>query len=218
VFADMLHVYHATGARTSELCHALVRDFMPRTRQLCLGKHKRVRTQKKAALRNIQLGNEVLALLERNVAGKNPQEPLFSRPNGKPWTQTDVNERLRAVKRAAAAHHQPVRAHITPYSFRDLYISELLMLATPIFQVAKMAGTSLEEIDRTYGHFFNKDLAQAQAKLDADRRRRHRAGRRAGRIQQPTAQRYTKPNSRKSSSGLDSRRVLPTRLTGERRT
>jgi hypothetical protein len=30
VFADLLRAYHATGARTSELCSALVRDFMPR--------------------------------------------------------------------------------------------------------------------------------------------------------------------------------------------
>jgi hypothetical protein len=42
VFADMLRVNYETGARTSELCLALVRDFMPRTRQICLGKHKRM--------------------------------------------------------------------------------------------------------------------------------------------------------------------------------
>ncbi len=40
VFADMLQVYHATGSRTSELCDALVRDFMPRTQQISLGSHK----------------------------------------------------------------------------------------------------------------------------------------------------------------------------------
>ncbi len=171
-FADMLRVYHATGARTSELCGALVRDFMPRTKQLCLGKHKRVRTQSNPSVRNIQLGDETFAILVRNVQGKSSSEPLFSRASGTAWTQEQVNERLRAVKKAAAKHQEVVRQHITPYSFRDLYITELLMLGVPTFQVAKMAGTSLREIERTYGHFFNHDLAIAQAKLDAARRER----------------------------------------------
>jgi hypothetical protein len=68
-----------------------------------------------------------------------------------------------------------VRGHITPYSFRDLYISELLMIGTPLFQVAKMAGTSTFEVEKTYGHFFNHDLAAAQEKLDAIRANRVRA-------------------------------------------
>lgn len=46
------------------------------------------------------------------------------------------------------------------------------MIGTPTFQVAKMAGTSLGEIERTYGHFFNHDLAAAQARLAEIRQQR----------------------------------------------
>jgi integrase len=84
VFADLLTVYHATGARTSELCDAVVRDFMPRTGQLCLGKHKRVRTQGNPTLRNIQIGGSIAKVLERNSRGKHPDAPLFNHIDGGP--------------------------------------------------------------------------------------------------------------------------------------
>jgi integrase len=44
-FADMLRVYHATGARTTELANAKVRDFSPRSRQILLKEHKRSRSE-----------------------------------------------------------------------------------------------------------------------------------------------------------------------------
>jgi integrase len=176
VFADMLHVYHATGARTSELCAAVVRDFMPRTRQICLGKHKRVRTQRNPTLRNIQIGRPIYEILARNSRGKPPQAPLFSHDDGSRWDLDQVNKRLKRVIVLANARGQVVRDHFTAYSFRDLYISELLMIGTPTFQVAKLAGTSMGEIERTYGHFFNRDLATAQARLDDERARRTQSG------------------------------------------
>jgi integrase len=168
-FADMLRVYHATGARTGELCDAVVRDFMPSTKQLCLGKHKRTTTQRNPTVRNIQLGDDALAAVVRHVGSRAPDAPLFTRRDGTAWNQNDVNRRFRGVRKIAKEREQPIRAHITPYSFRHLYISELLMIGTPIFQVAKMAGTSSHEIERTYGHFFNRDLADAQRKLDRRR-------------------------------------------------
>lgn len=170
VFADMLRLYYATGCRTSELCQTLVRDFMPRTKQICLGKHKRVRTQHNPSVRNIQVGESTLDILCRNARGKQSDQPLFSREQGDPWNQDLVNKRLKAVRKLAVSQGDVIRDHITPYSFRDLYISELMMLGTPPFQVAKMAGTSLREIERTYGHFFNHDLASAQARLEEARR------------------------------------------------
>lgn len=170
-FGDMMVVYHATGARTSELCDAVVRDFMPSTKQICLGKHKRTTTQTNPTIRNIQLGAKALAAVRRNVEGKGPGDPLFTRESGDRWVQNDVNRRFREVRKLAAKKEQKIRDHITPYSFRHLYISELLMIGTPVFQVAKMAGTSASEIEKTYGHFYNRDLAAAQSKLDRRRAR-----------------------------------------------
>jgi len=172
VFVDMLRVYHATGPRTSELCVAQVRDFMPRTSQLCLGKHKRSQTQHNPTVRTIQINKEIVGILVRNAEGKTPREPLFTHEDGTAWNTNQVTKRLNKIIELAGEHDQHVRTHITPYSFRDLYISELLMIGTEPFKVAKMAGTSLREIERTYGHFFNEDLATAQAQLMETRDRR----------------------------------------------
>lgn len=187
VFGDMMHVYHSTGARTGELCEARVRDFMPRTSQLCLGKHKRTNTASNPTIRNIQLTGEALTAVKRNIEGKAPDAPLFSRPTGK-WTQNDVNRQFRKVRTLAGEKKQPIRPHLTPYSFRHLYISELLMLGTPLWKVAKMAGTSAGEIERTYGHFFNQDLAAAQRQLDRRRARAKKGGKASGKTSQHDAE------------------------------
>lgn len=173
-FADMLKVYHATGPRTSELCVAQVRDFMPRTSQLCLGKHKRSRTQNNPSLRTIQVGEQIIEVLMRNAKGKSPSDPLFTHEDGKAWDMGQITKRIKKIIALACDHGQEVRSHITIYSFRDLYISELLMIGTEPFKVAKMAGTSLREIERTYGHFFNEDLAIAQAQLEKVRKKRRK--------------------------------------------
>lgn len=166
-FEDILRVYYATGARTGELCTLNVRDFHPRTRQLTLGKHKRVRTQRNATLRTIQLGDDAYEILERHCNGKGPDAPIFTQHDGTRWTMDWLVRRFADVRQIAG-----VRGHITIYSFRDLYISELLMEGVTPFEVSKMAGTSLKEIERTYGHFFNHKLAEAQAKLDRARTER----------------------------------------------
>jgi integrase len=171
-FADLLRTYHATGARTSELCEARVRDFMPRTKQICLGKHKRTRTQHNPAVRNIQADDDLMEIIVRNAHDKQPDDPLFTHRDSRAWNQGEVNARLRALKLLAAECGQVVRDHVTPYSFRDLYISELLMLGVEPFKVSKMAGTSLREIERTYGHFYNHDLATAQERLARARKQR----------------------------------------------
>lgn len=173
-FADMLKAYHATGARTSELCLVQVRDFMPRTSQLCLGKHKRSRTQHNPTLRTMQIGTELAEIFSKHARGKRATDPLFTHDDGKPWNLDQVNRRLNMLIELAAEHDQIVRDVITPYSFRDLYITELLMLGTEPFKVGKMAGTSVKEIERTYGHFFNEDLAFAQKRLDKARAKKNK--------------------------------------------
>ena len=58
---------------------------------------------------------------------------------------------------------------ITIYSFRHLWISEMLMAGVDVLLVARMAGTSVAMIERVYGHFRNQSYQEAQAKLDRER-------------------------------------------------
>ncbi len=55
------------------------------------------------------------------------------------------------------------------YSFRHLWISEMLMAGVDVLLVARMAGTSVAMIERVYGHFRNQSYQEAQAKLDRER-------------------------------------------------
>jgi integrase len=163
-FADMLRCYYHTGARTSELAEAVVEDFQVRTRRLVLKKHKRTRTMKVAEVRVITLNDEVFGILNRLCKGRKSDEPIFRQDNGSAWNKDLLAERFRKVRELAS-----VDLHITIYDFRHLWISEALMAGVDIFTVAKMAGTSVQMIEMTYGHLRGGHLEDAQRCLDAAR-------------------------------------------------
>ena len=145
-FGDMLRVYHATGARTSELTVAVVRQFSARTQQIVLGKHKRSNTQKVATVRHINLNDEALGILQRRTEGRQPDDFIFMTAWNKPWTKKTVNRRLHSVERIARALGHTVRKGVTIYDFRHLWISDALMNGVDIVTAAKMAGTSVRMI------------------------------------------------------------------------
>jgi integrase len=165
-FADMLRCYYHTGARTSELADALAKDFQVRTRKLVLKKHKRTQTMKVAEARVITLNAEAFAILNRQCQGKGQDEPIFTQGNASPWNKDLLDERFRKVRKLAG-----VRDKITLYDFRHLWISEALMAGVDIFTVAKMAGTSVQMIEQTYGHLRAAHLEDAQRSLDRARAR-----------------------------------------------
>jgi integrase len=165
---DLLRCFHATGARTSELLTARAGDFQPRTRQLILGKHKRSNTLRDPRPRAISLNLDAFAVVERWCEGQAPDAHIFTQPrNGRPWDRHSVADRFRAIRERAG-----VRASVTIYSFRHLWISEMLMAGVDVLLVARMAGTSVAMIERVYGHFRNQSYQDAQARLDAERARR----------------------------------------------
>jgi integrase len=156
-FADLLRVYHATGARTSELANCDVRDFLPSAKQIVMGKHKRSKTLREAASRRITLNTESLSIVKRCCQGKEPTDPIFADPHGNRWTSSSLDIRLKRVRKMAG-----VRDEITIYSFRHLWISQALMAGVDIATVAKMAGTSVAMIEKVYGHFSADHMTEAQ--------------------------------------------------------
>jgi integrase len=164
-FPEMLRVYHATGARTSELAVARVRDFSARSRQIVLGKHKRTNTEKVASIRHINLSDETLDILQRLCERRGPDEALFKRRCGNPWTKDTLDDRFCSVWRIAVALGTGVREDATIYSFRDLWISDALMAGVDVMTVARMAGTSVRMIETVYGHFRTDHFAEAQRRV-----------------------------------------------------
>ncbi len=171
-FGDMLRVYYATGARTTELAQARVRDFSARSRQIILREHKRARTQREATPRHINLNDTALEILGRLCKDRDGEEFIFQRPWGKPWTKKTLNTRLRSVRRIAVSLGSKVREDVTVYDFRHLWISEAMMAGVDLITVARMAGTSVRMIETVYGHFRMDHFAEAQRRLEEQRQAR----------------------------------------------
>jgi integrase len=56
-----------------------------------------------------------------------------------------------------------------PYALRHTGISQWLAAGVPIFDVSRYAGTSLQMIERTYGHLVAGSVESARARLDTFR-------------------------------------------------
>jgi site-specific recombinase XerD len=89
---------------------------------------------------------------------------VFHRQSGGPYSGGNIAERFQTVRRRSG-----VRISITIYSFRHVWISEMLMAGVDVLLVAGMTGTSMAMIERVYGHFRNQSYQDAQTKLDRER-------------------------------------------------
>jgi integrase len=146
-FANLLRCYYAIGPRTGELGQIRVCDVELRKRQITLGKHKREKTLAEPKARTLTLNADALAIIGGLCEDKRPEETAFNQPNGKPWTTRQLDKYFALAREAAN-----VRDTITIYSFRHLWITDLLEAGTGIALIADMAGTSIRQIERTYGH------------------------------------------------------------------
>ena len=160
----MIRLYHATGARTYELIAVRAGDFQRVTRQIVLGHHKRTHTLKEPRPRQVYLNETSIRIMVRLCEGLALDAYVFQRPSGAAFTNVNIAERFQTVRKRAG-----VRASITIYSFRHLWISEMLMAGVDVLLVARMAGTSVAMIERVYGHFRNQSYQEAQARLDRER-------------------------------------------------
>jgi integrase len=65
-----------------------------------------------------------------------------------------------AVKAAGLSHR-------TPYSLRHTFASFAIAAGIPTFEIARMMGTSIEQIETTYGHLLPDALERGRAALEA---------------------------------------------------
>jgi integrase len=57
--------------------------------------------------------------------------------------------------------------HRAPYALRHTFASFSIAAGVSLFELARFMGTSVEQIDRTYGHLLPDSLERARAALDA---------------------------------------------------
>ena len=57
--------------------------------------------------------------------------------------------------------------HRTPYALRHMFASFAIAAGIATFEIARMMGTSIEQIEKTYGHLLPDALDRGRAALEA---------------------------------------------------
>ncbi len=129
-------------------------DFDKRTRELTIGKDKSGKP------RRIIIPDRVAKFLEEQIKDKLPAAPLFMRSNGARWNKDNWN-----IPIAEASATAKLTSGITAYTLRHSVITDLVNSGLAILTVAQISDTSVEMIERHYGHLNRAAAEQALAGL-----------------------------------------------------
>jgi len=181
---EILRVLYLTGARPGELCSAIGSDYVSSTKQLRLLQWKNGKKTKLA--RRIVLSSEAASIVSGSA--KKKTDSIFRGPNGAAWTPNRLQkiwrkirdgewrtivdgkfEKLTAKENSERIKATKQREDLSLYSLRHLWISDALQQGIPIATIAKLAGTSIKMIERTYGHFRNDDLGDVVNRIAENR-------------------------------------------------
>jgi integrase len=142
-FHDLLEGAALTGARPGELAKAKCSQFDSRTKCMTfIGK-----TRMTVVPRTVPLAAEAVKLFTRLGKGRDGEEFLFRRDDGRHWDRSDWDQLVRAAAMAAKLPKKTVL-----YTLRHSWITEALMSGMNAFDVSKLTGTSLKMIEEHYGH------------------------------------------------------------------
>lgn len=140
-----------TAARPGELARAAVKHFDRRQGTLAL--------DGKTGYRVVSLSSSAVVFFEAQTKGKIANAPIFTTEYGQQWNKDAWKK---PFKEAVTAAKLPT--DVVMYTLRHTAISEMIANGLDSFEVAKMAGTSTEMIDKHYGHLRHDRM---RAKLDA---------------------------------------------------
>lgn len=170
---DLIEAVIVTGARPGELASALRNAFDSRTKTLTLSG--------KTGARTIPLSPAAVMLFGRLAKSKLPTAPLLTRDDGKAWKRpanprkaddgitrrTDTGAEwtpgVRAAVKAAVVKDEKGREVALPpgtclYSLRHSWITTAIQSGLTTLEVSKLTGTSLQMIDKHYGHLVNTSV------------------------------------------------------------
>ncbi|WP_090541629.1 tyrosine-type recombinase/integrase [Paraburkholderia caballeronis] len=140
-----------TAARPGELAKASVKHFDRQQGTLAL--------DGKTGHRIVSLSSSAIQFFKEQTKDKIADASIFTTEYGQRWNKDSWKK---PIKEAAKAAKLPPT--IVMYSLRHTAISEMIANGIDSFEVARMAGTSTEMIDKHYGHLRHDRM---RAKLDA---------------------------------------------------
>jgi integrase len=152
-FRDLCEALLLTAARPGEIAAANVADLDRKRGTLTLGG--------KTGRRTVELGSAALELFTHCAHGRIGAAPLLQRADGCRWDRFTWRDCIRE-----AAGRAKLPKGVVAYSLRHASISEWLGGGVDVLTVARLAGTSVQQINATYGHLVRGSV---RAKLDAVR-------------------------------------------------
>ena len=145
---DLVEGAVLTGARPGELVALKRSAFDSRTRVITF--------TGKTGSRTIPLSPAAVELFKRAAKGKTPNAPLLPRPDGEPWDRW-FTEFKRAVTKAK------LPSAVVLYTLRHSWITEALTSGMSTLDVARLTGTSLQMIEKNYGHLVHDSARERLA-------------------------------------------------------
>lgn len=136
--------------RPGALAGLRVREFDKRTRTLTIGKDKNGKP------RQILLPQSVADFLAERIKDKLPAANMFSRADGRPW---DKDAWKGPIKVAAAQARLPTGT--SAYTLRHCVLTDLVVARLPLLTVAQISDTSVQMIERHYGHLVGDEAVRA---------------------------------------------------------
>jgi hypothetical protein len=149
-----------TGARPGQLSRLLVTDLQggPAPR-LMMPASKKGRGNRRRPHYPVPISLQLAAKLAAVVAGREPQAPLLTRRDGRPWQDTNANDYALLFGRVT----KRLGLNVTFYALRHSMIIRGLLANVPIRVIAATTDTSVSMIERTYSSFitsFSDEIAR----------------------------------------------------------
>jgi integrase len=173
VAAELLQHYRVlpiagclTGLRPSELFGLERRDIDRKAmllydRRVLVGGKIRTYGKTTKSVRVVPLPQRALEALDGHPA-RISTPLLFTTSAGTPIDLHRFRGRQWTPALAAAGI-----AHRSPYAMRHTFASWSIAAGLPAFEIARTMGTSLEQLDRTYGHLMPDSAERARLAMDA---------------------------------------------------
>lgn len=149
---DLLTCVALTGCRPGDPAAMLRKDWDGRTGTATF--------RTKTGERKVPVSPAARALFDRLAKGKLPDAHLFTN-EGEPWTS-----QAWAYQVNAAVAKAELPAGTVAYTLRHCWITDAIVGGMDPVTVARLTGTSLEMISKTYGHLVEGAARDKLAKLD----------------------------------------------------
>lgn len=110
--------------------------------------------------RRVLLPTKAAALFRSQAKNKLPAAPLFMRANGTAWDRNTWGD---AIEDAVKAAKLPKGT--AAYTLRHSTITDLVTAGLPLLTIAQISGTSVQMIERHYGHLVSDAAVKALGEL-----------------------------------------------------